>query len=188
MYLLGPEPRDREDGMVVVGEAPEAMRGRLLLVDGCFRFGSVDGPAVVFPFGSTLGLIDGRLVVGEPGLPASRSARVGEVVAWPGRLIRGISPEGEAKVHAHCRSSSVLAVVPASASVAEKRFESDLAERWARDRDLKFSAAIGPVRKCLERMRRGMSIETGTPCELLGPPLPPPVPPTPGPPPPPQLL
>ena len=131
--------------------------------------------------GSMLGLVEGRLVVGPAGLAAAASARVGEVIAWPGRIMRPISEEGMAKVQRGCRSSEVLAVVPASASVAETRYESDLAERWAAKQDIAFSAALLPVRQCLERVRLGGGNEPGTPCELLVPPTPPAPPPPPQP-------
>lgn len=179
LFTLGPEPLSEGDRLMTF-DVPEPMRGRLLLVDGCFRFGSADGPAAVFPFGSMLGLVDGRLVVGPAGLAAARSARVGEVIAWPDRIMRPISAEGKAKVQHLCRSAEVLAVVPASASVAETRDESDLAERWAARQDIAFSAALRPVRQCLERVQRGGGYQPGTPCELLippTPPLPPPAPP-----------
>lgn len=184
LFTLGPEPLDQGDRLMTL-EAPDPMLGRLLLVDGCFRFGSLDGPAAVFPFGTMLGLVDGRLVVGPPGLAAARSARVGEVIAWESWKARPISEEGKAKVQRFCHSNDVLAVVPASARVAETRYESDLAERWAGMKDLAFSAAIGPVRQCLKQVRRARRYAPGTPCELLIPP-PPPAPP-PAPPPPPQF-
>jgi hypothetical protein len=178
LFTLGPVPLGEGDRLMTF-DVPVPMRGRLLLVDGCFRFGSVDGPAAVFPFGSMLGLVDGRLVVGPAGFAAAASARVGEVIAWPGRIMRPISEEGMAKLKRVCRSSEVLAVVPASASVAETRYESDLAERWAAKQDIAFSAALRPVRQCLKRVRLGRGYEPGTPCELLIPPTPPAPPPAP---------
>nr|WP_314443179.1 hypothetical protein [uncultured Sphingomonas sp.] len=187
LFTLGPEPLEAGERLMTL-DLPEPMRGRLLLVNGCFRFGSVDGPAAVFPFGSVLGLVEGRLVVGPPGLAAATSAQVGEVIAWPGRIGRPISAEGQAKVQRLCRSNEVLAVVPASESVAETRYASDLAERWAAKRDLRFGEAMAATRQCLEQVRRAGRYEPGTPCELLVPAAPPPAPPAPPPPfpPPPQ--
>jgi hypothetical protein len=127
--------------------------GRLMLVRGCLRFDAPDGPVVVLPPGSVLGLRSGYLVVGPPGLPPARSARIGERIYWEEDPWTRFDDATRRRVADRCGPGPLAYVLPWSASVQQVDQDSDRAEEVARERDLPWREAYKKVRRCGEEAR-----------------------------------
>lgn len=152
-YRLGPLPPEEQQRLTTITLEYVLNRAPLLLVDGCFRFGGREGPLAVFPPDTRLGLIDGYLVVGPPGLPARYSARVGEVIAWEGKQIRAIAATVKDKVRERCGAGEVISVIPWSASVQQAETDSWVASEIAGKLKLSFGQAVALLKRCGDRAR-----------------------------------
>jgi hypothetical protein len=182
-YRLGLLPPDEQERLVVVDAVEVHSEGRLLLVDGCFRFRSPNGPLVVFGPESRLGLVDGYLVVGQKGLPARYSARVGEVIAWEGGAVRAIDEEGKAAAARRCGGGEVIHVPAWSASVRKAADDSRTATLIAAEMNIGFEEGLALLRRCGEPARRAVekgpvssSVEQACALARQAPIMPPPAP------------
>lgn len=144
---LPPPSHERDEELLIVG-SPDWFEGRLLLVDGCFRFGGADGPHAIFPFGTRLGLRDGYLVVGPPGLPPARSARVGETIVWETYFAEAFGPGVRAAVRRRCGPGKLLLVLPESRSVKAERSLGFAASDLAREEGGTWEEALARLRAC----------------------------------------
>lgn len=156
-YRLGSLPREEQNRLITITLEQVHHEGRLLLVDGCFRFGTADGPLLVFAPDARLGLHDGFLMVGQKGMPARYSARVGEAIAWEGKQVRGIDDKARAGINKRCGSGEVISVPAWSASVQAAAEESRSAALIARDIGGSFEEAKALMRRCGEPARRAVA-------------------------------
>jgi hypothetical protein len=183
-YRLGLLPPEELARPITITLERVYNEGRLMLVDGCFRFGGPKGPLAVFGPEARLGLVEGYLVVGQPGLPARFSARVGEVIGWEGKQVRDIAAAAKDKVRERCGAGEVISVLPWSASVQKAAAESWMATDIASKLKLNFAEALALLRRCGEPARRAIeggptsrSVEEA--CKLVNPqPMEPPPPPS----------
>lgn len=143
--LLPPEEMNRS--FIVTADVTRN-EGRLLLVDGCFRFQQPDGPLLVFGPDVKLALQDGWLTVGSEGMPARFSARAGEVIAWEGKQLRRIDAKARAGINKRCGPGAVILAPPWSASVHAAAAESNSAEKIAKDMGGSFEDALALMRRC----------------------------------------
>jgi hypothetical protein len=147
-FRTAPLPPEEMDRSFIVTADVVWNEGRLLLVDGCFRFQRRDGPLLVFGQGTKLALQDGWLTVGPAGMPARLSARAGETIAWEGRQLRGIDAKAKAAINRLCGPGEVIVAPPWSASVQAAAEESRAAELIARERGTSFDEALALLRRC----------------------------------------
>lgn len=147
-FRVGMLPQEELDRPILTTLEVVWNEGPLLLVDGCFRFQRRDGPLLVFGPEAKLALQDGWLVVGQQGMPARFSARVGEVIAWEGGQLRGIEPEAKAGINRRCGQGEVILAPAWSASVQAAAEESASAEKIARNIGGSFDEALALLRRC----------------------------------------
>jgi hypothetical protein len=155
-YRVDPLPPEELQRPITITLEYVPNRAPLVLVDGCFRFGGREGPWGVFPPDARLGLIDGYLVVGPPGLPARYSARVGEVIAWEGKQVRALAAAAKDKVRERCGAGEVISVMPWSASVQQAETDSWVASEIAAKLKLSFDRAVALLRRCGDRARHAV--------------------------------
>jgi hypothetical protein len=155
-YRLDPLSPEEQQRLTSITSEYVLNRAPLVLVEGCFRFGGREGPLAVFPPDTRLGLVDGYLVVGPPGLPARHSARVGEVIAWEGKQIRAIAPAAKQKLRERCGAGEVISVVPWSASVQQAETDSWVASEIAGKLKLSFGQAVALLQRCGDRARQAV--------------------------------
>jgi hypothetical protein len=153
LFRLIPEPPEPGDELVTVNLDRRTTEGRLMLVRGCLRFDAPNGPLVVLPPGSVLGLRQGYLTVGPPGLPPARSARIGERIFWEDELRTRFDAATRRRVTDRCGPGPLAYVLPWSASVQKVDQDSFRAEEVARERDLTWREAYEEVRRCGEEAR-----------------------------------
>lgn len=151
LFRLVPPPPVKRDELVVTTLERTVSTGRLILARGCFRLDNANGPLAVFPPGTRLGLVDGYLMVGPPGLPPELSARVGEHLFWEGPAITGFDEASRRRMAAACGPGPAQTVFPASATVQQARNEglaaSELADRYG----VPWDEALESVRRCRAR-------------------------------------
>jgi hypothetical protein len=147
-------PEELDGGLLVVGE-PEYGGGRVTLVDGCFRLNGAGGPLLVMPPGSRLGLRDGWLVVGPPGLPPGQSARVGEPIFFEGRTLTNFDAGDAAMLRKLCGPGLVQSILPWSESVQVAQEDGFEATRRAEQQGISWDAAMRPIRACRAREAKG---------------------------------
>lgn len=155
-YRLGPLPPEELERPIVTTLEYVFNQGRLVLVDGCFRFGGAAGPLAVFGPETRLGLIDGYLVVGRPGLPPRFSARVGELIGWEGKQVRGIDATAKDRIRERCGPGEVVSVVPSSLSVQKAEADNRTATEIAGRMKLSFAEALALLRRCGDPARRAI--------------------------------
>jgi len=187
-YRLGPLPPEELNRPIVTTLEYVFNEGRLVLVDGCFRFEGPEGPLAVFGPETRLGLVDGYLVVGPSGFPARYSARVGEVIGWEGKQVRGIDAAAKDRIRHRCGPGEVVTVVPWSLSVQRAEADSRTATEIAGKMKISFAEALALLRRCGDPARRAIeggpvsrSVEEACRIAHPQPPEPPPPPPLPQP-------
>jgi hypothetical protein len=187
LFRIGTLPPQEVDRLITTTLDIVYNEGRLLLVDGCFRFQHPSGPLLVFGPGTRLALQDGWLTVGQQGMPARFSARVGETIAWEGRQLRGIDQKAKAGINKRCGPGEVIHAPTWSASVQRAEEESRLVDLIARDTGSSFEEALALSRRCGPAAARAAQPgplqqpveEVCRQLRLKADPLPPPLPPPP---------
>lgn len=160
LFRLVPGPPRPGDELIVTTLERRTTEGRLMLVRGCLRFNAPDGPIAVLPPGSVLGLREGYLTVGPPGLPPAQSARVGERIFWEDYPWTRFDAATQRRGAERCGPGLLAYVLPWSASVQQVDRDSFRAEELARDQGLTWREAYREVRRCGERARMGIARET----------------------------
>ncbi len=150
LFRLVPRPPDER---LLVGGV-EYGRGRLVLVDGCFRMNGPGGPLLVFPPGTRFGLRDGYLVVGPPGLPPLVSARVGEQIFWEGDTITNWDEGTRRRVGRICGPGRIESVNPWSVTVREAKVAGFSASSAAGNNGITWEGALRDVERCMADIRR----------------------------------
>jgi hypothetical protein len=148
-------PPERDEPMMMTLER-NVSSGRLLLVRGCFRMNSSKGPLIVFPPGTTVGLVGGYFMVGPPGFPPELSARVGEHVFWEGKAMTGFDEPSRRRIAAACGPGPAQTAVPASATVQQARNDGFAASNFAERYGGSWEEALKRVRKCRERLEQSL--------------------------------
>lgn len=154
LFRLVPRPPDEMPDLMTFDLEARYGRGRVVLVDGCFRMNNASGPLLVFPPGTRLGLRDGYLMVGPPGLPPLVSARVGEQIFWEGDTITNWDEGTRRRVHALCGPGQIESVLPWSATVREPELAGFAASRAAGNDGITWEGALRDVERCQADVRR----------------------------------
>jgi hypothetical protein len=154
LFRLVPPPPDERNDLVVVDAMARYGQGRLVLVDGCFRMNGPRGPLLVFPPATRLGLRDGYLLVGPPGLPPLVSARVGEQLFWEGHTITNWDQGTRRRVRAVCGPGRIESVNPWSATAREAEVAGFAASSAAGNNDITWEGALRDVERCMAAIRR----------------------------------
>jgi hypothetical protein len=147
-FRTGTLPQEELDRSFVMTLELVYNEGRLLVVDGCFRFERRDGPLLVFGPEARLALQAGWLTVGPSGMPARFSARVGEMIAWEGKQLRGIDEKAKAGINRRCGPGEVIIAPTWSASVQAAEEESRSADLIALEMGSSFTEALALLRRC----------------------------------------
>lgn len=156
-------PPSRPDRLIVTTLERNVSTGRLTLVRGCFRLNGPGGPLAVFPPDARLGLVDGYLMVGPPGLPPGLSARVGEHLFWEGRAAANFDEPSRRRIAAACGPGPARTVVPASATVQQALGDGFAASDFSRRYGIAWDEALDRVRQCRERAEQGLPGLRGAP-------------------------
>jgi hypothetical protein len=151
-----PQPAAERDQPMMMTLERTVASGLLLLVRGCFRMNSADGPLAVFPPGTRLGLVDGYLMVGPPGFPPELSARVGEHVFWEGKAMTRFDEASRRRIAAACGAGPAQTVLPASATVQQARNDGLAASNFTRRYGSSWTDALRRVRQCRERLEQSL--------------------------------
>jgi hypothetical protein len=154
LFRLVPPPQEELDQLRVTNLDRRYGSGRLIIVDGCFRLDGPRGPIAILQPGTILGLRDGYLMAGPPGLPPELSARVGEHVFWEGDTIRNFEAGSLQRVRQYCGPGEVQSVRPESATVQQARNDGFAASNFADRYGVPWPEALRRVRRCRERLQQ----------------------------------
>ncbi len=155
LFRVVPPPPDEDEELRTRNLDRRISQGRLLLVDGCLRFGSPEGPLAVFPPATELRLKDGYLAVGPPGLPPGFSARIGEEVFWESDPTPITDAGSLRRIARHCGPGQAILVLPYSATVQQAANDRHAASEWMRTYgEGDWRRALAAVRACRERLAR----------------------------------
>lgn len=163
LFRVVPPPPSRHDELIVTTLERNVSAGRLTLVRGCFRLNGPGGPLAVFPPGASLGLVDGHLMVGPPGLPPELSARVGEHLFWEGKAFANFDELSRRRMAAACGPGPAQTVVPASATVQQARNDGFAASEFSDRYGLPWDEALAQIRRCRARAERALPALNGAP-------------------------
>jgi hypothetical protein len=151
-----PHPAPETDEPMMMTLERNVSSGRLILVRGCFRMNSPDGPLAVFPPGAQLGLVGPYLMVGPPGFPPEMSARVGEHLFWEGKAMTRFTEASRRRMAAACGSGPAQTVIPASATVQQARSDGFAASNFAKRYGGSWDDALRRVTRCRERLENSL--------------------------------
>ncbi|GAA4013294.1 hypothetical protein GCM10022280_09380 [Sphingomonas swuensis] len=141
-------PQPQNDGLRITTMEYKYTQLRLVLIEGCFRADTGDGPLVVFPPDTRLFIQGGFLSVGVPGRP-DMQARVGEELFWEAYAAQISEPKSLGLIHSICGQGAVLQVVPSSASTAAARQDAAAAIAFQRgSKGVSWEEALQAVQEC----------------------------------------
>jgi hypothetical protein len=155
-----------------------AKRGRIILVDGCFRMNSADGPLVLFGRNTRLVRDDqGYLTVESVGNRQARG-RIGEHMTWGG-YPAGVEDEpGVRAIRQHCGDGQIESVGEPESS-AWFRVRPHAIASYAGHARISLQAAWDAIKACWAEQDARREQPNGAPyrdCDVPGPINPPPPP------------
>ena len=156
-----------------------AKRGRIILVDGCFRLSSADGPLVLFGRNTRLVRDDqGYLTVASIGNRQARG-RIGEHMTWGG-YPAGVEDEpGVRAIRQHCGDGPIESVGEPESS-AWFRVRPHAIASYAGHARISLQAAWDAIKACWAEQDARLEQPNAAPyrdCDVPGPINPPPPPP-----------